>query len=352
MLTPLSTQVRLTIGTKREFDMKIELNYGRRVSVIPASAFDKLESATKIDIKILFALSGAVSGIDPDNATVDEIAEKLGIMSKQVEASIDFWQSAGVISVVGLEATEEAKATKPEKKKEDKKEGRTIVRRSDELPSYTTEEISAILEKRKETSYLLDECQQEFGKIFSTRDLNVIVGMLDYLGVDIGYVVALLKYCNKIGKRSTSYAEKLAFNFVEEGIDTTEALKIKLSELEALHDNESTVRKLFGMKGRALTAKEKKCIGLWFGKFGYDKEIVSRAYEITVEAINEPSVSYAHAILERWYGDGIKTLEDVQSSIEARRAEKAKETDGMSSFDTDDFFEAALKRSYGDNKTK
>lgn len=330
--------------------MKIELNYGRRVSVIPASAFDKLESATKIDIKLLFALSGSVSGIDPENATVDQLADKLGIMPNQVEKSINFWQSAGVISVVGLKAEPEAKTT--EKKAEEKKEGRTIVRRSDELPSYTTEEISVILEKRKETSYLLDECQQEFGKIFSTRDLNVIVGMLDYLGVDIGYVVALLKYCNKIGKRSTSYAEKLAFNFVEEGIDTTEALKIKLSELEALHDNESIVRKLFGMKGRALTAKEKKCIGLWFGKFGYDKEIVSRAYEITVETINEPSVSYAHAILERWYGDGIKTLEDVQSSIEARRAEKAKGSDGVSSFDTDDFFEAALKRSYGDNKTK
>jgi DnaD/phage-associated family protein len=230
--------------------------------------------------------------------------------------------------------------------KEVNKERKAIVRRSDELPNYTTEEISVILEKRKETSYLLDECQQEFGKIFSTRDLNVIVGMLDYLGVDIGYVVALLKYCNKIGKRSTSYAEKLAFSFVEEGIDTTEALKIKLGELEALRDNESAVRKLFGMKARTLTAKEKKCIGLWFGKFGYGVDVVRRAYEITVEAINEPSVSYAHAIIERWYNEGVKTLEDIDKSVEAYRAEKAKSNDSQSSFDTDDFFEAALRRSY------
>ena len=321
--------------------MKIELNYGRRVSVIPASAWDRLESASKIDIKLLFALSGAVVGSDPDNTSAEDIAEKLGLTLKQIEQSIDFWQSAGVISVIGADAVPEIEKA-PVENKEDKKERITIVLRSDEMPKYTTEEMSAILERRQETLYLLDECQQEFGKIFSTRELNIIVGMLDYLGVDIGYVVALLKYCNKIGKRSINYAEKLAFNFVEEGIENTDALKVRLGELEALHDNENVVRKLFGMKSRALTAKEKKCIGLWFGKFGYDKEIVRRAYEITVETINEPSVSYAHAILERWHGEGIKTLEDVDKSIEARRAEKAKEANGNSSFDTDDFFKAAL----------
>ena len=309
--------------------------------MIPASAWDRLESASKIDIKLLFALSGAVVGIDPDNTSAEDIAEKLGLTLKQIEQSIDFWQSAGVISVIGADAVPEIEKA-PVEKKEDKKERKTIVLRSDEMPKYTTEEMSAILERRQETLYLLDECQQEFGKIFSTRELNIIVGMLDYLGVDIGYVVALLKYCNKIGKRSINYAEKLAFNFVEEGIENTDALKVRLGELEALHDNENVVRKLFGMKSRALTVKEKKCIGLWFGKFGYDKEIVRRAYEITVETINEPSVSYAHAILERWHGEGIKTLEDVDKSIEARRAEKAKEANGNSSFDTDDFFKAAL----------
>ena len=321
--------------------MKIEMNYGRRVSVIPASAWDRLERASKIDIKLLFALSGAVSGIDPDNATAEDIAERLGLTPKQIEKSISFWQSAGVISVTGADAVAETEKS-PVESTEEKKESKTIVLRSDEMPKYTTEEMSAILERRQETLYLLDECQQEFGKIFSTRELNIIVGMLDYLGVDIAYVVTLLKYCNKIGKRSIGYAEKLAFNFVEEGIDNTEALKVRLGELEALYDNENVVRKLFGMKSRALTAKEKKCIGLWFGQFGYDKEIVRRAYEITVETINEPSVSYAHAILERWHGEGIKTLEDVDKSIEARRAEKAKEANGNSSFDTDDFFKAAL----------
>ena len=36
--------------------MKIEFNFGTRVSVLPASVIDKLESASKLDLRVLFAL--------------------------------------------------------------------------------------------------------------------------------------------------------------------------------------------------------------------------------------------------------------------------------------------------------
>lgn len=132
---------------------------------------------------------------------------------------------------------------------------------------------------------------------------------------------------------------------MDEGIDTVGALKEKLKELDKLKENESFVRKLFGMKSRALTAKEKKCITQWFGKLGYSREMVERAYEITVSATNEPSVPYANAILERWYAEGLKDLEDVDKA-EAERIAQSGNTPQDGSFDTDDFFESALQRSY------
>ena len=326
--------------------MKIEFNFGRRVTVLPAAAYDKLDSATKTDIKVLFFLSSV--GKD---ATTEELADKMGLKEKQLKDAIAFWQRAGVLFVTGAESEPEKIETPVDtavsvEDGEPEQNSRVLVRRSDEMPSYTTDEIAKVLAKRKDTSYLLDECQQELGKMFSTHDLNIIVGMLDYLGVDMGYIVTLLKYCNKIDKKTLRYAEKLAFGFVEEGIDNTEALKIKLAELDALRENEGAVRRLFGMDARALTAKEKKCIGLWFGTFGYDIKMVERAYEITVENTGKASVSYAHKVLERWSNEGIRTLDDVQRSIDQRKAEKTQETQG--SFDTDDFFEAALKRSYQD----
>ena len=90
--------------------------------------------------------------------------------------------------------------------------------------------------------------------MFNTHEINIVLGMTDYLGLSFAYVLSVLKYCRAIGKRSVSYAEKLAFSFVESGIDTEDALKERLAELETVAKNESFVRKLFGMKARSLTS--------------------------------------------------------------------------------------------------
>ena len=82
--------------------------------------------------------------------------------------------------------------------------------------------------------------------------------------------------------------------------------------------------------------------------FGYDAEIVRLAYEKTVAATNEPSVPYANAILERWNAEGLKTAEQIRAYLEEQDAKKngTGKRELGNSFDTDDFFEAALRRSY------
>ena len=104
---------------------------------------------------------------------------------------------------------------------------------------------------------------------------------------------------------------------------------------------------MFGMKSRALTTKESKLLRAWMG-FGYGIDIVRLAYERTVAATNEPSVPYANAILERWNAEGLRTLGEVQEYLSEQEAKKngAGKPELGNSFDTDDFFEAALRRSY------
>lgn len=85
----------------------------------------------------------------------------------------------------------------------------------------------------------------------------------------------------------------------------------------------------------------------WVGEWGFDFPVIERAYEITVDSIHEPSVPYVNKILETWYTTGYKTLEDVTAAL-AENGKKSAEAQKNSSFDTDDFFELALRRSYSD----
>ena len=89
--------------------------------------------------------------------------------------------------------------------------------------------------------------------------------------------------------------------------------------------------------------------------FGYDINIVRMAYEITVNATGEPSVAYANAILEKWNANAWKTEAEIQAGLDAER-EKREGNSGNkelgNSFDTDDFFEAALQRGFRERSRK
>ena len=81
-----------------------------------------------------------------------------------------------------------------------------------------------------------------------------------------------------------------------------------------------------------------------YAAYGFSRELIRHAYETTIAKAKEPSLSYANAVLESWYAKGLKTPEDV----DAAEAERNQGTVQKTSFATDDFFEAALKRSYAE----
>ena len=318
--------------------MIVNINYGNKVVVLPASVMNAISDASALDIKVLMTLVSNTTDADCD---LKCIAEGIGTDVKALMKSLEFWRDRGVI---GFSESLEKEETTDKPKIKEKSAPRKVLQKADEAPRYTTEELSLILEKRADASHLIDECQQIIGKMFNTHEINILLGLVDYFALGWEYVLVLIEYCAKIGKHSVHYVEKTAISFMNDGIDTVEALKEKIAELEVINSNETLVRRLFGMKARALTAKEKKCIGLWFGKFGFGEDVITKAYEMTIAGTNgDPSVPYANAILQRWFDEGLRTLEDIEKAA-AERAEANGSDDG--SFDTDDFFEAALKRSY------
>ena len=184
----------------------------------------------------------------------------------------------------------------------------------------------------------MDECQNVLGKMFNTHEVNIILGLEDYLGLDGSYILALCDHCVSIGKKSLRYIEKKAFGLYDEGITTHEALVAHIEKLNRLLSFEGQIRKLYGMNSRELTTREKKYIEKWVVTFGYGMDVIRKAYEKNADATSDPTPAYTNAILERWNKEGLKTLDEIEAA-------DSQKLPGEGSFDTDDFFEAALKRS-------
>lgn len=314
---------------------KLTVNYGQGVIVLPEAVMGALSSAKKTDIIALLAL---LSGKDAESCSISEDA---------LERAIAFWRGAGILSY------EEEKKTEPApEKKEEKTSSKTQKsgRRGDlgSLPEYSSNEIADMVENDREVALMIDACERALGKIFRVGETAKILALRDYLGFTPDYIAALCEHCAKIGKTSVRYLETTALALYDDGITDKATLDEHLRLAQEKHELEAQVRALFGMNmSRALTTKEKRFIDSWIG-FGYRLEVIKLAYEITVDKINEPSLNYANAILERWNADGLKTEADVRAQIEAEAEAKGEPAAGKS-FDSTDFFEAALRRSYGDS---
>ncbi len=322
----------------------MKLNFGQEVFVLPSSSLSHLDDATDVQLRVLLWLASDLSLAGKSK----QLAKLAGCDARAIKEALAFWRERGVlqededIAVPTMATVEQAPVELAEKPKK-------VLRRADELPNYSSDELAALLEARESVRILIDEAQQILGKMFNPSEINVMVGMYDYLGMSEECILLLLTYCKQIGKVRLRSIEKYAYELVDRGIDTAEAMEEEIRNAEARHSFEGEIREMFGMKARSLTGKESKMLASWHS-FGYDSSIVRLAYEITVNATNEPSVAYANAILEKWNAEGWKTAEQIEAGLAAEKAKREgqkKESGTLgNSFDTDDFFEAALQRGF------
>ena len=322
--------------------MRIEFCFDKRVAVLPAAVTAHLAKASKRDIQILLELAADPSALLDLDAASTALCARVGCTVSELDAAIAFWRGTGVICIDEQARPAEQSIAQPIVAPVQQSTPNVIADKG--LPSYSTEELSGILARRSELAGLVDDCQQVFGKIFNTGEIAIIAGLLDYLGLDGEYILLLLTHCRNMQKKSLRYVEKMAITLHDEGIHGARELETRLQNIELMAKATGRVRAIFGITERALTSKEKALLESWICKMRFDTDMITRAYEITVDTINKPSMPYANKILERWFADGYKTVADVDNAMDEY---KRKKNDG-SSFDVNEFFEAALRRTYGE----
>lgn len=312
--------------------MKITPIYKNRILSLPAEAVaEKLSTATGDELRVLLAVY-AEPEFDPS-----VLAARLDLTENAFRRALDLWVSSGALSCEDI----------PSPRKEAVQKTAPVVPRvtvHTSLPHYTAEEMADAASRNGDFTNLLDSCQQIFGKIFNTAETAMVIGLADHLRLDHDYILLLFTHAMEMDKKTVRYVEKMALSFYDRGITTYGALEEEIDRVRRLASLEVYVRSLFGIGKRALVKKESAMLEKWIAPYGFSRELIRHAYETTIAKAKEPSLSYANAVLESWYAKGLKTPEDVDAAEAERNQGNVQKT----SFATDDFFEAALKRSYAE----
>lgn len=294
--------------------MKYRPVYTGAVLAVPARALEAAD-ATADDWRYLVGLAAGVE--QPESEKSAEMWAKLGVIEPDAPSNVIIEASAAVPS--------------------------------DALPSYTAPELEKFFAENKGTAAFLHACESILHRVFNISENNVVIALRQYRGLDESYILLLAGYLDKecfdrTGKHLSVYAlSRRTESLLADGIDTYAALEEYIAKLEKRSSLEGRVRSIFGLGERKLSAKELEYLDHW-ASMGLSDELLSLAYDITVNATSKPSMAYTDKILTRWHDNNITTAADVKNERGDKKSASA------ASFDTDDFFAAAIKRSYGDKK--
>lgn len=353
---------------------RIRFDYGEGVISLPR---DKVAAvcaeANETALRVLLLASSLERLHDDYDACCAELRARLDITQSTLDRALGFWRDSGVVKISDITESgspvEGANASAvntaaPGSQAAASASGdtaptETTARRTkpllmpSTLPSYSETQCADIIANSPDLGDVIDMCQQLTGRIFTSADVSVIVTLYDYLGLGGDYIATLIAYLKQNGKKSLRYIERTALSLFDEGVDTLDALNAYIKHKEDSAENFSKIRRLIGASSRELTTREKKAFACWLDEWGFEFDVINRAYEITVDKINEPSVAYMNRVLENWHKSGLNTLEAVEVSLEAYKKSKAEAAQGTSNvngtesgFKTDEFFEAALRRSF------
>ena len=183
-------------------------------------------------------------------------------------------------------------------------------------PRYTEEDILATREDAEFIS-LRGELERLLGRLLTTEELKILLGMVRYLGMPTDVIFMLVCYCREKAKQkgrlrppSLMSIEKTAYEWAEQGIDSVEEAA---GFIQKQNLRDSKIEKLKGIlqiRGRSLTQGERKYADAWL-EMGFAEDALTMAYERTCLNTGRLSWAYMNKILLRWHEAGYHTAQQV-----------------------------------------
>lgn len=257
---------------------------------------DILKQMTEAELKVL--LYGASGG----NCELAHLALELGISTDEADSALTTLEKLQLISVKE-EKTKKAKSSRPQ---------------------YDNEEIADAMDTSDSFKDITDYTCEKLEKQLNRNDLNTLYSLYDYYGMPAELICGVVEYCVSINRRDMAYIFNTAVAIQADGINSYEALEAYIKAKRTADTKAGRFRRLCGWGNRELSDKERTYTDRWFGEMRLSFDLVKYAYEIMVNAKHEVVLPYMSAIIEKWYANGVRTVEAAKKQNEQKpqKAEK------------------------------
>lgn len=331
---------------------QVEGSSWKNIFAVPGSVVDdhiKLTGGASLKVLLVFLRRGG-------NSTPGEIAAFLNLPLADVLDAFNYWTHLGVLTLLpeeedalpgALETRTVPKtglvytiapnnSSHPQQAQPKKSETQPPAKKpGSERKRLTTGQINEMSRSDQNISYLLQEAQSVLGKPLSPVATDTITSLYSYYGMQPDLVLMLLQYCLSLGKDNMRYVEKVAAGWIESGIDTHEKAEREIMRAMERSTVSQKVRKLFGITDRVLIASEMEHIRVWTEELHCSMDLISLAYERTIEQKGKLSFPYITGILQSWSSKGITDIRQATEDMKRgkRKAPGVKQPEPEASYD-------------------
>ncbi len=191
--------------------------------------------------------------------------------------------------------------------------------RSEQRPEYTEQDVLRRMEQPNSGfQRLVGEVQRYLSRVLSTQELQILLSIYEYVGLDPEIINMLVHYCVERSRsrgsgRMPSFRtiEREAYHWADEGIDSLELASAFVRQQGVRRSRMGQLTRLLGIEGRRLTQTEEKYLTAW-ADLDLPEQTFRLAYDKTVMNTGGLKWPYMNSILQRWHSQGLRTPEQIE----------------------------------------
>jgi DnaD/phage-associated family protein len=226
------------------------------------------------------------------------IANTLGLLESDVINAWNYWNEQGVIKMTSIDS-----------------KGNNQIDFIDlnPLDNDNTENIN-LLEELSNTSLkdMLHDIEKLVSRPLSPKEMTMYLSWHKDFNFSPELILLLIQYCVSKGKIDSRYIEKIAISWHDSNIKNVNDAQSHIKQHE---DKWLKIRKILnylGIHNTDIMKPQEKLLSKWLDIYKYPLEVIYRACDICFERINKADFKYIDAILNSWYKDGLKSLEEIE----------------------------------------
>ncbi len=170
---------------------------------------------------------------------------------------------------------------------------------------------------------MLQDIERLLARPLSPKEMSTYLGWQKDFGFSPELILLLIEYCVSKGKADYRYIETIAISWHDFNIKDIDAAQNYIKKHEDKWMNIRKILTYLGVKNGDVMKPQEELLEKWLNVYKFPIDIIYKACDVCFERLNRADFKYIDGILNSWFKDNIKTLQDIELKDRKKIAPKS-----------------------------